>query len=572
MITFHTLRFKNILSVGDDFIEIDFEEAKTTLIIGENGVGKSTLIEALVYGLYGKPFRKINLPQLVNSINKRNMLVEVEFTAMGKRYMVRRGAKPAVFEIYENGTLINQASSLKDYQAYLEAYIVKMTYKSFIHIVILGSANYTPFMELPAQDRRKITEEFIDLDIFSVMNSILKDRVVSAKLAHTDLKFDLQSIAERIEEKERSIKTVTASRDTIASEIDIQISDATAKAEAIGESIAQHERWLLAANCDMKRMREVEDAIKYCNDTAIKLEMWKGRSRESINAVEHETCHECGQAITAEHKHSTIENAQAHIADLEAQERTNNEKHEELNRELEGLETECVRRRNVEAKLNSERMRAAGQFDIIMNLEASKKKLETAAEDIMKIEGEIAELESTYTDLEFRWKRRANELDVYEYATALLKDSGIKARIIRQYVPIINSILNKYLSTMEFSVSFEIDEEFKESIKSRFQDEFSYASFSQGEKARIDLALLFTWRALAQMRNKAHTNLLILDEVFDGSLDGAGGDDLLSILEEVTKGTHIFVITHKTDAYVERFERVMRVRKKQNFTDIRLAA
>lgn len=560
------------MSVGDAFTEVNFEEAKSTLIIGENGAGKSTLIEALVYALYGKPFRNIKLPQLINSINRKGLLVEVEFTVMGKEYLIRRGMKPNVFEIFENDTLINQVSGPRAYQEYLEAYILKMSYKSFIHIVILGAANFTSFMELTAADRRKITEEFIDLDIFSIMNKLLSDRVKRDKDIYGDTRRDLESLGDRIDEKNKSIETITAAKDATLASFDEQIATATAKAEEIGSIIADLEKQMKPV--DKKRQTELrEEIMRISRELTLTDAEITNQNKIITDMAEGDVCSACGQLITQEHKESEIDKANGIIVQQTAKAMELEFQLETIRDESAAIERVDGDNRAISAKLNGERARAAAQLDIIMRLTASKKKLEDDSANVDAIRAEVAELESQYDTLEAKFDALTDTRDVYEYAGALLKDSGIKARIIKQYVPILNATLNKYLTTLALSVSFEIDEEFRESVKSRYQDEFTYASFSEGEKARIDLALLFTWRALAQMRNKGNTNLLILDEVFDGSLDANGGDDLLAIIEEdFAQGRHIFVITHKSDAYVERFDRVMRVRKRQNFSEMKVAA
>ena len=567
LITFKYVRWKNFLSTGNNFTEVQLDRSPTTLIIGENGAGKSTILDALCFGLFGKPFRLINKKQLVNSVNAGSSVVEVEFTSSGKNVRIVRAIKPNKFEIYVNDKLINQDASARDYQKHLEQQILKLNYRSFTQVVILGSSTFVPFMQLPAKQRREVVEDILDIKIFSLMNFLLKrkNKELGEDVRNVEYQYELTN--EKITLQEKFIKEVIENKSSIITENKVKVDDNKNTIESKKEAVKSLEEEKQRLSVDTKEQAEIENKIRKLSKTEAALTNKRGEHERQINFFkDSEDCPTCKQPIQEETKTVEIEtrtqkieeinSAIVEIDKIESQEQTR------LDKIISSLEE--IRQHDVEiAKIRTS----------ISELERFNNKLEA---DIVKYEqGQISE-EDKEKLIELRGqiklieeqKSKLNEDKFYvDVARELLQDSGIKTKIVKQYLPIMNKLVNTYLSSMDFFVQFNLDENFNETIKSRFRDEFSYASFSEGEKMRIDLALLFTWRAIAKMKNSTNTNLLILDEIFDSSLDGTGTDDFLKILNTF-HDQNVFVISHKGDSLYDKFRSIIKFEKVKNFSRI----
>jgi len=568
MIKFKVIRWQNFLSTGAQFTEVKFDKSPTTLIIGENGAGKSTILDALCFALFNKPFRNINKPQLVNSINGKNMLVEVEFTIGSKEYKICRGGKPTVFEIYLNGELLNQDAAARDYQKYLEDQVLKLNYKSFTQIVILGSASFTPFMQLPAAHRREVIEDLLDIKIFTVMNTVLKDKANDIKLKITDLDNKIDLGKSKVKIQQDYIKTLEEDKQKKVEDVQKRISESNAEIahlqreveeENSGASLLQSS---IVDNTEKRTKRTELDALLRKLSERIKTQ-----EKHVSFYDEHDVCPTCNQALEAEVK----ENAKAahthKIGEIETAVQT-------LTEQLDAIETRLDEITLVEEKIAEHKSNIISLNTRIIASQNYIQKLNqdmpTSGADVSKLTEEQSKLKAIAKEVVVHSEAKSTlveERHYLEIASVLLKDTGIKTKIIKQYLPVINKLVNKYLQAMDFFISFEIDEAFNEKIKSRHRDEFSYASFSEGEKAKIDLALLFTWRTIARMKNSASTNLLMLDEVFDGSLDINGTDFVMTILNTIGEDNNIFIISHK-DALFDKFRSVIKFEKKNGYSQI----
>jgi len=567
MITFETIRWKNFLSTGDQWTEIDFCESPSTLIVGSNGAGKSTMLDALCFALFNKPFRKINRGQLVNSINEKGLKVEVCFSIGKDEYRVFRGAKPNLFEVYKNNKMVDQDAAARDTQKYLEQSVLKLNYKSFTQVVILGSSTFVPFMQLGASVRREVIEDLLDIQIFSNMNSLLKDRVRSSQSQSNDCGHMLRLTKEKVESQQKlldSLKEVNHNRQ------EEKRNRYNKNSKSIEEVKSNHIKLKDEILVLEEEVGDVEVQRKFVR----KLRQGQADKKSELKLIannlkffkSHDVCPTCTQNISSVFKTDQVDTLTSSGTTLAT-------KIEEFTKDISEAVSVVTKIEETSTKLYEVRSDATAQEREVVrlemdNIEISKQILELQQstpnidQEKETLQGYVAEYKTTEKDC----AEVSQQLDEFQVVSSLLKDSGIKSQIIKKYVPIFNQLINKYLSSMEFFVNFTLDEEFNEVIKSRFRDEFSYASFSEGEKQKIDLALLFTWREVARMKNSVATNLLILDEVFDSSLDSSGTGELLQILRSLGDGTNVFVISHKGDILVDKFLRTLKFEKVNDFS------
>ena len=567
MIIFKTVRWKNFLSTGNTFIEIPLDKDSTTLIIGENGAGKSTILDALCFGLFGKPFRNINKPQLLNTVNGSSCLVEVEFDVGKKKVKVIRGIKPNVFEIYVNGKMYNQDANVRDYQKYLEQQILKLNYQSFTQVVILGSSTFVPFMQLKARHRREVVEEILDIQIFSLMNMLLKQKLKSIDEEMRNVNYEFELTSEKISLQENYIEDLEANKNKILEEKISQSSEMDNKLFIKKETIRNLE----------ERNGELAKEISDISKTQNRFEKLKGiqatlkekhrAHTKLIDFFENNTdCPTCQQHIDETFKNNMIDNKKDAASKVSFG-------MQELVDELATTEKTLSYCNDVISRIQETTVEIAKENSSIVELEKYNTKIKTEIEHLQtdNVEKEDHEkLKSLKKELALidKQKSKLREDKTYsEAARNMLTDTGIKTKIIKQYLPIMNKLINTYLTSMEFYVNFTLNENFEESIKSRYRDDFTYASFSEGEKMRIDLALLFTWRAVAKMKNSTNTNLLILDEIFDSSLDNTGTDEFLKILNTLGN-ENVFVISHKQDALADKFRNTIKFEKVKNFSHV----
>lgn len=567
MVIFKKIKWKNLLSTGNIFTEIPLNTSPNALIVGENGAGKSTILDALCFVLFGKPFRKITKTNIVNTVNQKETVVEIEFSTNNKEYKVIRGIKPNVFEIYCNNHCINQDSSSKDYQDYLEKFILKMNFKSFTQIVILGSASFTPFMQLSSADRRAVIEDLLDIQIFSVMNTIVKQRQQVNK--------------EELEKNRIEIINKNEKKQFIEKTIENLIQNNKSKLKSLADQKTEYETTLNFHNSEALRLTneygmtltkagklpKLKDRHNKLISLKSKIETNVDRAKKEIAFFEkNDSCPTCRQSIKEEFKTKQTKEYESKIKEYdEGIEKISDEigscisDIDEMNKIL--SDAEDIRNQITSHKSKSDMISRNIQDtqDEIDRITNSDDLVTSSTDELNEVTSKLAELASYKQQL-------ANDKLMIETAINLLKDGGIKTKIIRQYLPIINKYINKYLLQMGFFVDFNINENFEETIKSRFRDTFNYENFSEGEKMRIDLAILFTWRAIAKMRNSVNTNLLLLDEIFDGSLDSNGTDEFLKIMWSMTKDTNTFVISHKGDQLVDKFSKTYRFEKIKNFS------
>ena len=567
LIKFKYVRWKNFLSTGNQPIEIQLDRNPTTLIIGENGAGKSTILDALCFGLFGKPFRIISKNQMVNSINNSSTMVEVEFSIGTVEYKVIRGIKPNKFEIYQNDKMMNLEANVRDYQKILEQQILKLNYGSFTQVVILGSASWAPFMQLKAVKRREVVEEILDIKIFSTMNVILKQKLKTILEDIRDIEHQYDLVTSKIGMQETHMSSMKENKDKIIQQKEKTISDNNnelVKRKESEKELQDRNKELLQSMIGEDKVTQKRDKLK---DIQFTLKDKHNRESKMITFFEeNDECPTCEQEISKDFKTDKIKQNKASVKLLD-------EGLHKMSDEMTKVNSKLKEFKNIGKLVQENEVSIAKLNTSINELEKFNVKLETEIEQYKKDgveESDVEKLESLKLDIKKveEQKIKLREDKVYhEAARSMLMDTGIKTKIIKQYLPIMNKLINKYLTSMEFYVNFTLDENFEETIKSRYRDEFTYASFSEGEKMRIDLALLFTWRAIAKMKNSTNTNLLILDEIFDSSLDGTGTDEFLKILNTLS-GENIFVISHKQDALVDKFRSTIKFEKIRNFSHV----
>lgn len=569
MIVFKTVRWKNFLSTGNIFSEISLNENGNTLIIGENGAGKSTILDAICFGLFGKPFRKINKSGLLNSVNQKEGVVEIEFRTNNKDYKIVRGIKPNKFEIYADGIMLNQDSASKDYQDHLETFILKMNMKSFTQIVILGSASFTPFMQLSPGDRRTVIEDLLDIQIFSTMNVIAKQRMQANRDALERNRLEIGGKDEKMSYIEKTLGNLRLNNVNKLAEYEAQLNEYNEKKKAIieeVETISKERETLIDEIGDSdERRKSYQAAVKEV--TVLESDM-KRLEKEKSFLSKSDNCPTCKQIIDEAFKKDRIVTIDGEVVEKKDECRIHELNAETLLDVINKMEEKAKRVQEIKTQISAKKELMKHLLSNINGVNDAIEKIKSADDLISNNEEELEIVQAEIHNLNTEKNELLDERQYIETAINLLKDGGIKTKIIKQYLPIINKLINKYLSQMGFFVNFNINESFEETIKSRYRDEFQYANFSEGEKMRIDLALLFTWRTIAKMRNSVNTNLLILDEVLDSSLDGNGTDEFLKIMWSMVGDTNTFVISHKQDQLFDKFQKVIKFVKIKNFSQI----
>ena len=565
---FRKVRWKNLLSTGNYFTEMDLSSNNNTLIVGGNGSGKSTMLDALCFALFGKPFRDINKPQLLNSINGKDCVVEVEFDTGNKSYKIIRGIKPNKFEIYCNGELVNQEAASRDYQEHLEKFILKLNYKSFTQIVVLGSASFTPFMQLKSGDRREIIEDLLDIQIFSTMNGLVKERLSNNKDLIAQKKHEIELATQKVELLKKHIVQLKQNNDEKVKQHESEIEGNQSVVQTLHEELNGLAQDVSNLTEQVSGKIEVEDKVKKLGKLESQIESNLSKFSKDIRFFEsNDSCPTCRQAIALEFKETELTG----LADkVKKCEHGLSELEQKLNVEQEKLNVISEFQKQIQAKqvqIATKNTTITETNKYIAKLRKQIELLSDSATATDKEEAELTIIKQQLTDLNTNLRVLIDEKTYYEAASNLLKDTGIKTKIVKQYLPVINKLVNKYLASLDFFVNFNLDEAFRETIKSRHRDEFTYNNFSEGEKQRIDMALMLTWRAVAKLKNSSNTNLLILDETFDSSLDANGTEYLMNILH-MLEGVNLFVISHKGDVLQDKFANVVRFEKVKNFSKV----
>ena len=568
MILFEKVRWKNFLSTGNQFTEIDFLKHSTNLIIGTNGAGKSTVLDALTFSLFGKAFRKINKPQLINSVNEKDCVVEVEFSINGTQWKVQRGIKPAIFKIWRDDNLLDQSAAANDQQKWLEQNVLKMNYKSFTQIVILGSSTFVPFMQLTPGNRREVIEDLLDIRIFSSMNTVIKEKIRSVKETVKVLELKKESLLEKVQMQENFIEELEKRGKK----------NIEGKELKIGELLVEENNWMGDNEEKNRELVELQSKLESYNGATEKLRTLgnlKGKISNKVSSItkEHKfftqntVCPTCDQAIEETFRINRIKDAQTKAKELQSGYKELEEaikEEEERERQFLSLSKEIT---TLTHGISQNNIKITGCQRQVRDLESEIQRItdNLANRNIEhdKLTSFKDNLKTTYDEL----AQNKDTINYYDFSYSLLKDGGVKTKIIKKYLPLINQQVNRYLQLMDFYINFSLDEEFNETVQSPIHEDFSYSSFSEGEKMRIDLALLFTWREVARMKNSVNTNLLIMDEVFDSSLDGVGTEDFLKIIRFIIKDANVFVISHKESLH-DKFDDVKRFDKVKGFSRI----
>ncbi len=567
MINFSKVRYKNFLSTGQQFIEIDLQKSNTTLVVGENGAGKSTMLDALCFGLFQRAFRNIKKDQMINTINEKECIVEVEFTVGQKDYKIIRGIKPSIFEIWCNGNMLNQDAAQRDYQKHLEQQILKLNFRSFTQVVILGNASFVPFMQLRARHRRQVVEEILDIEIFSKMNLMFREKAKSQDEIIKQDDFQYSILDTKIEDKKTYIDDISNRSKDLAQSKRIELDKTTVDIGNYEEDIKKVRTEIAGLQKEILDETKVNSMKSKLHSMEAKLENTCNKHKKDLKFFEtYDDCPTCQQAIDTAFKTTMINKKKEKVLELEVglgqidtEIKTNQMRLDTINKTMVLIREKELLINRYEtsiAEIEKQKDRLSQEIDKIVN-----ENISTAEQT-----GELHELQEQLIQTDIKKKSDKDHKIYIDTARALMQDTGIKTKIIKQYLPIMNQYINKYLADMDFFVNFTLDEEFNETIKSRYRDEFNYHSFSEGEKLRIDLAILFTWREIAKLKNSTNTNLLILDEIFDSSLDSSGTDEFMRILYTTMDKENIFVISHKGDTLIDKFPRVMKFEKYKNFT------
>ena len=569
MIQFHYVRWRNLLSTGNHWTRIDLDRSSDTLVVGENGSGKSTVLDALCFGLFGKPFRKISKNQLVNSVNQKGTEVELEFTVCKKTYRIFRGIKPNKMEIWIDGSLLNQTAKVKDYQDNLEKNILKLNFHSFTQIVILGSSTFVPFMQLPSQQRREIIEDLLDIKIFTAMNSLLKERISINRERFLEVSKLVEVEKEKLIVHQQYLNDIKTANVERVGKLKEQIRISITSIENLQENIDKQNTTLDELRQRITDETEVRDKIQDIRNIESRLEDKKKIVKKDIEFyANNDVCPTCTQDITDEIKTRKIGDNKDKLDDINWAFETLEEEYEKINNRLCEIKEVSNNIIQVTQSISDGNNQISSINKYMMKLKDDIEQEESTSHNERDERLKIENIEKQIVIEEKGKSEVVHQKELLDIAADLLKDKGIKTQIIKQYIPVMNKLVNKYLSAMEFFVNFQLDENFNESIMSRYRDKFSYQSFSEGEKMRIDLALLLTWRAIAKMKNSASTNLLILDEVFDASLDASGCDEFLKLLGLLSNDTNVFVISHKGDILADKFRSVIRFDKIKNFSQM----
>ena len=567
MIIFKKVRYKNFLSTGQQFIEINLNEAPTTLVVGNNGAGKSTMLDALCFGLFAKPFRNIKKDQLINTINEKECIVEVDFIIGKKQYKIIRGIKPNLFEIWCDDIMLNQDASVRDYQKHLEQHILKLNFRSFTQVVILGNASFVPFMQLRAKHRRQVVEEILDIEIFSKLNLMFREKAKAQDETIKQADFNYQMLDGKIETQQKHIDDISNTTKHTADTKKLEIENSNTDIENYKEDIARVRREISELQVEIIDQTKLTNKHGKLTAMEAKIENTCIKHKKELRFFkEHDDCPTCRQAIDEAFKKATIAVKESKVVELELGMKQLDNAIRTSQKKLDKINETLVTIREKELLI--------GRYETsISEIEKYKSKIQKEIDDLSDEKfstgvatGELNQLQEQLVDAEKDKLKQKEEKLYIDTARHLMQDTGIKTKIIKQYLPIMNQYINKNLADMDFFVNFTLDEEFNETIKSRHRDDFQYHSFSEGEKLRIDLAILFTWREIAKLKNSTNTNLLILDEIFDSSLDTSGTDEFMRILYHTMNKENVFVISHKGDTLIDKFPRVMKFEKYKNFT------
>ncbi|MBC8429947.1 MAG: AAA family ATPase [Pelagibacteraceae bacterium] len=567
MVIFKKLRYKNFLSTGQQFIEINLNEAPTTLVVGNNGAGKSTMLDAMCFGLFAKPFRAVKKDQLVNTINEKDCIVEVEFQIGKKQYKIIRGIKPNIFEIWCDGNMLNQDAAVRDYQKHLEQHILKLNFRSFTQVVILGNASFVPFMQLRARHRREVVEEILDIEIFSKLNLMFREKAKAQDETIKQADFDFQLLDGKIDTQQKHIDDISNTNKDTVNLKKVAITTSETDIENYKEDIARVRREITDLQTEILDQTKVKDKHGKLTSMEAKLENTCIKHKKELKFFQsHDDCPTCQQSIDEAFKKATIVVKEAKVIELELGMEQIDNAIRTSQKKLDKINETVVAIREKELLIN--------RYETsITEIDKYKSKIQKEIDDLSDEKfstgvatGELNQLQEQLTEAGKNKLKHKEEKLYIDTARHLMQDTGIKTKIIKQYLPIMNQYINKNLADMDFFVNFSLDEEFNETIKSRHRDDFQYHSFSEGEKLRIDLAILFTWREIAKLKNSTNTNLLILDEIFDSSLDTSGTDEFMRILYHTMNKENVFVISHKGDTLIDKFPAILKFEKYKNFT------